>query len=106
MIFIPGSVPSSKNSKVKAARGIFSSPAVGAFLRGLGIQSYHSRKKYVKGYVDKNRPNVIESFRDEINRMKLGKENPLFIGFHHVRKQNREFDSGFILHTLNSIHIA
>ena len=28
MIFIPGNVPSLKNSKVKTSRGIFSSPTV------------------------------------------------------------------------------
>jgi len=93
MIFIPENVPSSKNSKVKAAGGIFNSPAVSAYLRKLGIQSYSSRKKFVKGYVNSiNRPNIIEGFRKEIERMKIGKKDPLFIGFHHVRKQNRQFD--------------
>ena len=106
MIFIPGNVPSSKNSKVKAARGIFSSPAVNAFLRNLGIQTYNSRRKYVKGYVDKNRPNVIESFREKIEEMKIGKENPLFIGFHHVRKQNREFDFSNSLELIQDLFTA
>jgi hypothetical protein len=106
MIFIPGSVPSSKNSKVKAARGIFSSPAVNAFLRTLGIQSYNSKKKYVKGYVDKNRPNVLEGLREEIERMKVGKNDPLFIGFHHVRAQNRQFDFSNSLEIIQDLFTA
>lgn len=106
MIFIPGNVPSSKNSKVKAARGIFSSPAVTRYLRNLGIQTYNSKKKYIKGYVDKTRPNIIEEFRDEIEKMKIGKENPLFIGFHHVRKQNREFDFSNSLELIQDLFTA
>lgn len=106
MIFIPGNVPSSKNSKVKAVGGIFNSPAVNTFLRSLGIQSYNSRKKYIKGYVDKNRPNILEGFRTEIEKMKVGKENPLFIGFHHVRKQNRQFDFSNSLELIQDLFTA
>lgn len=106
MIFIPGSVPSSKNSKVKSKNGIFNSPAVNKYLRKLGIQSYNSRRKYVKGYVDKTRPNIIEEFRLEIEKMKVGKENPLFIGFHHVRKQNREFDFSNSLELIQDLFTA
>lgn len=92
MIFIEGNVPSLKNSKVKTGRGIFASPTVTKYLRSLGIQSFNSRKKEVKGYVDKNKPNIIENFRKEIEEMKIGKYNPLFIGFHHVRNSKRAFD--------------
>lgn len=92
MIFIEGNVPSLKNSKVKTGRGIFASPTVTKYLRSLGIQSFNSKKKEVKGYVDRNRPNIIENFRREIEEMKIGKDNPLFIGFHHVRNSKRAFD--------------
>lgn len=92
MIFIPGTVPSLKNSKVKTNRGIFSSPTVVKYLRRLGIQSFSSRKKEVKTYVDKNKPNILESFREDIKKMKVGKDNPIFIGYHHVRKDKRLFD--------------
>jgi len=92
MIFITGNVPSSKNSKVKAKTGIFNSPAVSKFLQRLGIQAYSSGKKTVKGYVSLDRPNLLEGFRKEIEEMKIGKENPLFIGFHHVRNSKRKFD--------------
>lgn len=92
MIFVPGNVPSLKNSKIKAARGIFHSPTVAKYIRALGIQHYSPRKKEVKGYVSADRPNVFESFRKDIMKMKIGKDNPLFLGFHHVRNSKRKFD--------------
>ena len=70
MIFIPGNIPSLKNSKVKTARGIFSSPTVNKFLRSIGIQKFNSRKKEVKGYVDLTRPNQFEAN----NRVSSSKE--------------------------------
>ena len=48
-IFIPGNVPSLKNSKVKTGRGIFASPTVTKYLKSLGIQRFSSRKKEVVG---------------------------------------------------------
>src|SRR3970040_2465601 len=92
MIWIPGSVPSLKNSKVKTQRGIFSSPTVNKYLRSLGIQSFSSKHKLVKGYVDKTRPNQIEAIRAQFEAMKVGKDNPLFIGYHQVRKSKVLFD--------------
>lgn len=92
MIFIPGSVPSLKNSKVKTSRGIFHSPTVSKYIRTLGIQHFNSRKKEVKGYVDPNRPNEIEKLRSKFEEMMIGKENPIFIGYHHVRKTKALFD--------------
>lgn len=92
MIFIPGSVPSLKNSKVKTKRGIFSSPTVNKYIRKLGIQSFSSSKKLVKGYVDKTKPNLIEAVREEFEKMKKGKGDPIFIGYHQVRKTKSLFD--------------
>ena len=92
MIWIPNNVPSLKNSKVKTSKGIFSSPTVNKYIRKLGIQSFNSRKKEVKGYVDITRPNQIENLRVQFEEMKIGKENPLFIGYHHVRGSKRLFD--------------
>lgn len=94
MVFLEGSVPSLKNSKVKARNGIFSSKTVGKFLRAIGIQAFSSSKKTVKGYVDPNRPNKFEALREEFMKMKKGKGNPLFIGFHQVRKTRAAFDFG------------
>jgi hypothetical protein len=92
MIWIPGNVPSLKNSKVKTRTGIFSSPTVNKYIRSLGIQGFNSRKKTVKGYVDKTRPNQIELLREQFNKMKIGKDDPLFIGYHQVRKTKALFD--------------
>jgi hypothetical protein len=92
MIFIPGNVPSLKNSKVKTSRGIFSPPTVNKYIRKLGIQSFSSSKKYIKGYVDKDRPNKFEAFREEFNKMKSNKTDPIFIGYHQVRNSKRLFD--------------
>lgn len=92
MIFIPGNVPSLKNSKVKTNSGIFSSPTVNKWLRLLGIQKFNSRKKEVKGYVDPSRPNIIEGFREEFEEMMINKGTPIFIGYHQVRNSKRLFD--------------
>ena len=92
MIFIPGNIPSLKNSKVKTDRGIFSSPTVSKFLRSIGIQNFNSRKKEVKGYVDPNRPNQFEALRSRFEAMKAGKDDPIIIGYHQVRVSKRLFD--------------
>lgn len=92
MMFIPGNIPSLKNSKVKTSRGIFSSPTVSKFLRSIGIQGFNSRKKTVKGYVDPTRPNQFEALRSVFMAMKHGKSDPLVIGYHQVRNSKRLFD--------------
>lgn len=92
MIFIPGNVPSLKNNKVKTSRGIFSSPAINRFIRSLGIQSFSSSKKYIKGYIDKERPNIFKELTKEFKPLIEKKGNPVFIGFHQVRKDKRLFD--------------
>lgn len=92
MVFIEGSVPSLKNSKVKTSRGIFHSPTVSKYIRTIGIQHFNSRKKEVKGYVDPNRPNVIEGLRKKFEEMMEGKGDPIFIGYHQIRKTKALFD--------------
>lgn len=93
MIFLPGNVPSLKNSKVKTSRGIFSSPTVTRYLRTLNIQGFNSRKKTVKGYVDPNRPNLFKQVVEKrFAEMKKGKRDPIFIGYHQVRNSKRKFD--------------
>jgi hypothetical protein len=92
LIFIPYNTPSLKNSKVKTKSGIFSSPTVNKYLRKLGIQSFSSSKKIVKGYVDKTKPNLIEALREQFLEMKKEKGDPIFIGYHQVRETNRLFD--------------
>tara|TARA_R110000772_G_scaffold54130_1_gene123526 strand:- start:46919 stop:47386 length:468 start_codon:yes stop_codon:yes gene_type:complete len=106
MIFIPGNVPSLKNSKVKARNGIFSSPTVSKYIRQHGIQAFNSRKKTVKGYVDKARPNHIESLREQFKQMLVGKDNPIFIGYHHVRNSRRLFDFSNSVEVLQDLFTA
>lgn len=90
LIWIPGNVPSSKNSRINTNRGSFASKTVKAYLNKLGIQSYSSSKKLVKGYV--NKPNLIEELKEEFNKQIKGKKLPLEIGFHFVRDSKRKFD--------------
>ena len=106
MIFIPGNIPSLKNSKVKARNGIFSSPTVSKFLRSLGIQGFNSRKKTVKGYVALDRPNKFEALREQFARMKKGKGDPLIIGYHQVRNSKRLFDFSNSVEVLQDLMTA
>lgn len=87
-LFISTNVPSLKNSKVKTSKGIFSSKTVGKYLRGLGIQSYSSGKKIVKGYV--NRPNEFLKCKEYFEKYLINK--PYEIGFHFVRGTRHKFD--------------
>jgi len=88
--FIKGNCPSLKNSKVKTSSGIFASKTVTKYLRGLGIQSYSSSRKIVKGYTDKNRPNIflesLEGFKESIT------DYPIKLGFYFIRDSKRKFD--------------
>lgn len=92
MIFIKHNTPSLKNSKIKTSRGIFSSKTVKKYLGKLGIQSYSSSKKIVKGYV--NRPNEFEKLRNKFKESLKGKDFPVLICFHFVRESKRDFDFG------------
>lgn len=92
MIFIAGNAPSLKNSKVKTSKGIFSSKTVKKYLGLLGIQSYSSGKKTVKGYV--NRPNQFEALREQFSKSLENKEFPVLLGFHFVRDSKRASDFG------------
>jgi len=91
LVFIPGNVPSLKNSKVKTSRGIFSSKTVKKYLTSLGIQRYSSSKKEVIGY--KTRPNIFkEEIMPELLKLLEDKKAPYEFGFHFVRKSKHKFD--------------
>jgi len=90
LIFIPGNCPSLKNSKIKTSRGIFPSKTVKDYLTDLGIQRYSASRKEVVGYVRKT--NKIEELREKFNKALEGKEPPVEIGFHFVRKTKHKFD--------------
>lgn len=90
LIFIPFNVPSLKNSKIKTSRGIFPSKTVKSYLSDLGIQRYSASRKEVVGYAKK--PNKIEELREVFNKALEGKEPPVEMGFHFVRKTKHKFD--------------
>lgn len=90
LIFIPFNVPSSKNSRINTKHGSFASKTVKKYLNNLGIQSYSSSKKIVKGYI--NKPNLIEELKGDFLKQIEGKALPLEIGFHFVRDSKRKFD--------------
>jgi hypothetical protein len=90
LIFIPFNVPSLKNSKIKTSRGIFPSKTVKNYLTDLGIQRYSASRKEVVGY--KTKPNKFEELREIFNKALEGKEPPVEIGFHFVRKTKHKFD--------------
>ena len=92
LIFIPGNVPSSKNSRINTKHGSFASKTVKAYLNSLGIQSYSSSKKIVKGYV--TRENEFEKLREQFEKALLNKGFPVLICFHFVRDSKRLFDFG------------
>lgn len=92
LIFIPYNTPSLKNSKIKTSKGVFSSKTVKKYLNLLGIQTYSSSKKIVKGYV--TRPNIFEDLKKQFEILLENKDFPVLIGFHFVRDSKRAFDFG------------
>jgi hypothetical protein len=94
MIFIPGNVPSSKNSKVAATVGkgqnaktvLLHSKTVKKYLRNLGIQRF-SAKTGITGYV--TRPNL---FKRDVGGYFDDVEYPCVLGFNFVRDSLRKFD--------------
>jgi len=94
MIFIPGNVPSSKNSKIATTVGngessktvLLHSKTVKKYLRNLGIQRLSS-KTGITGYV--TRPNI---FKQHIDGFFEGVEYPCVLGFNFVRNSYRKFD--------------
>jgi len=90
-IFIPGNVPSLKNSKIKTARGIFPSKTVMKYLRSLGIQKYSVSKKEVIGF--KTRDNLFENLRSSWFKLTgEGRPDPIVVGIHFVRGTRHRFD--------------
>ena len=90
-IFIPGSVPSLKNSKIATAHGVFMSKTCKRYLQSLGIQSYSSSRKEVKGY--KKKPNIFKELTSEVKVfLEENRSKPYLVGFHFVRDSKRKFD--------------
>ena len=95
--FIPGNVPSLKNSKIKTSKGIFPSKIVSRYLKSFGIEHYSSSKKTVKINKKFNNKTFIDYFNkndlEKINNIRKNKE-PVIIAFHFIRDSNRRFDFG------------
>jgi len=89
--WIPGNVPSLKNSKIKTSRGIFPSKTVVNYLRSLNIQGYNASKKFVKGYKDINKPNLFLHNLNDFPKITIS-EYPIILQFHFIRKTKAEFD--------------
>ena len=87
MIFIPGNVPSAKNSKVKTAIGVFNSAAVRKYLQALGVKKY-SAKNGIECY--KKRPNLFDTPELRAEFWNIG--YPAIVGVHFVRRTRGRFD--------------
>lgn len=100
MIFIPGNVPSSKNSKVKTATGLFNSKTVSKYLQSLGVKSYSS-KNGVQEY--KTRPNL---FRQAVELACIKTDYPIILGMHFVRDSRRRFDFNNVSQVVCDLMVA
>lgn len=88
-VFIPGNVPSLKNSKIKTTRGIFPSKAVKNYLRSFGIKRYSVRDKEVECY--SRSENLFYPIFRKLPKLHE-KDYPILIGFHFIRKTHADFD--------------
>jgi len=104
ILFIPGNVPSSKNSKVVTANGIFNSKTVTKYLRSLGIKSFSSSKKEVKIYVRTGNL-FVQHVSSYFNNHNFEKE-PMILGIHFVRNSRHKFDFHNICQILLDLLIA
>ena len=105
LIFIPGNVPSSKNSKQRTRNGaIVHGKAVKRYLQALGINKYSCRQgsAYMENY--KTRPNLFkQKFNDS------GWETPqefCYLGFHFVRKTKALFDFSNMVQIIQDLMVA
>ncbi len=89
-IFIPGNVPSSKNSKIKSSKGIFHSKTVRKYLSSLGIKHFSTSKKEVESL--KTRTNLFLDNTNKLTNKLKEMDPPHKLGFHFVRKDKRSFD--------------
>jgi hypothetical protein len=91
-LFIPGAIPSLKNSKIKTAHGIFPSKTVAKFLRSYGIKSFSSSKKTVENY--KTIPDTFRPLAMELKELLKDEPTPYKLGFYFVRRTKSRFDFG------------
>jgi len=107
MVFIKGSIPSSKNSKVATSKGVFHSKTVGKFLREMGIQHYSVSRKEVTYY--KTRPCAfpVKELKELVQHCGQSKiEYPVKFGIHFVRQTKSKFDFHNICQILFDLMVA
>ena len=99
-IFIPGQVPSLKNSKVM---GKFPSKVVQKWLRTFGIISYSGRRKEVKYFVTIM---AKYNFYGICKPIKECKNYPIHLGFHFVRGSKGKWDFNNANHIITDLMTA
>lgn len=87
-VFIPGNVPSSKNSKINTSKGSFMSKTVKKYLRSFGIQTYSSSKKTVTYYKTIPMTFPVEELKQLFKDIKY----PIYIQFHFIRGTKHKAD--------------
>ena len=99
-IFIPGQIPSLKNSKVM---GRFPSKTVTKWLRTFGISSYNARRKEVNFF-----KTIIKQhdFLKLCEPIKECQEYPIKLGFHFIRRTKADWDFNNCNHILTDLMTA
>lgn len=107
MVFISGSIPSSKNSKVATSKGVFHSKTVAKFLREQGIMHYSAGRKEVTYYKTKPCLFPADQLKELISSAKQDlKEGPIKIGIHFVRQTKSRFDFHNICQVVLDLMVA
>jgi len=104
MVFISGSIPSSKNSKVATSEGVSHSKTVVKFLREQGIQHYSVSKKEITYY--KTRPCIFPVERLSQLLSESHGIMPIKLGIHFVRQTKAKFDFHNICQILFDLMVA
>ena len=104
MVFISGSIPSSKNSKVATSKGVFHSKTVARFLREQGILHYSAGRKEVTYY--KTKPCVFPV--EQLSQLLSASHGikPVKIGIHFVRQTKAKFDFHNICQVVLDLMVA
>lgn len=99
-MFIPGEIPSLKNSKVM---GKFTPPTVKKWLRTFGISSYNSRRKEVNYFV---KIPAKYNFKEICQEIANYKDYPILMGFHFIRGSKRNWDFNNANHVITDLMTA
>lgn len=89
-IFIPGNVPSLKNSRICTKKGSFPSKTVSKYLQRLGVAKYSCSKGTYENY--KTRPNLFEKAVGPMREILAKRKAPHVIGLFFIRNSRRKFD--------------